>query len=141
MKGERTSLLVRGIVIGSVLVFTGALAVFAQQSAGTMKQPATSDSQAQTMHGAKSQAGMHKGAMQSENMDSSMMQNSGKMHKMSKQQVKSVQTALNKEGYDLQEDGIMGKDTHNAIKDYQKKNQLKQTGKLDSETMSKLNVQ
>lgn len=141
MNGKYKMALVRGIVLGSVLMLMSAPAVFAQQPAGTTKKPAmATDTQTQTMHGMKSQAGMQKSAMQSENMGSSAMHNKDSMHKMSKQEVKSAQQALNNEGYKLQEDGIMGKNTRKAIKEYQKKNNLKQTGQLDAETISNLNL-
>ncbi|MGA8019053.1 MAG: peptidoglycan-binding domain-containing protein [Desulfobacterales bacterium] len=120
MRTKQKLVLVRGIVVGSVLMFMSVSVAFAQQQAATTKKPSTSmDTQTQTMHSPKSQAGMQK---------------------LSKQEVKSVQEALNKDGYNLQEDGILGKNTHNAIKNYQKKNQLKETGRLDAETMSKLNL-
>jgi peptidoglycan hydrolase-like protein with peptidoglycan-binding domain len=141
MKTKQKLVLVRGIVVGSVLMFMSVSVAFAQQQAATTKKPSTSmDTQTQTMQSPKSQAGMQKSASQGKNMGSSMMQDKGKMQKLSKQEVKSVQEALNKDGYNLQEDGILGKNTHNAIKNYQKKNQLKETGRLDAETMSKLNL-
>jgi peptidoglycan hydrolase-like protein with peptidoglycan-binding domain len=54
--------------------------------------------------------------------------------------VKAVQEALNKEGYKLKVDGLMGKHTRSALKSYQKKNGLKVTGKADEATLTKLNV-
>jgi peptidoglycan hydrolase-like protein with peptidoglycan-binding domain len=54
--------------------------------------------------------------------------------------VKSVQEALNKEGYKLKVDGLMGKHTRSALRSYQKKNGLKVTGKADEATLAKLNV-
>ena len=53
---------------------------------------------------------------------------------------KAVQSALNKEGYQLKVDGKMGKQTHAALKDYQSKNGLPATGKADAATMRKLGV-
>jgi peptidoglycan hydrolase-like protein with peptidoglycan-binding domain len=141
MKTKRKSVLVRGIAVGSLLMFMNVSVAFAQQQAAPKTKPSTSmDTQTQTTQGAKSQAGMQKAGSPGGNMGSSMMQDKGNVHKMSKQEVKSVQVALNKDGYHLQEDGILGKNTQNAIKDYQKKNRLKETGRLDAETMSKLNV-
>jgi peptidoglycan hydrolase-like protein with peptidoglycan-binding domain len=54
--------------------------------------------------------------------------------------VKAVQEALDKEGYKLKADGLMGKHTRNALKSYQKKHGLKVTGKMDEATLAKLNV-
>ncbi|MFZ0133936.1 MAG: peptidoglycan-binding domain-containing protein [Desulfobacterales bacterium] len=141
MQAKQNSVWLRGIILGSALMLMSAPAAFAQQQTGTTKKsPTTMDSQKQTMHGTTSQSGMHKGAAQGENMDSSMMQNVSSHQKMSKQEVKSAQQALNNEGYTLSEDGVMGKNTQKAIEEYQKKNNLKQTGRLDAETMSKLNL-
>ena len=36
--------------------------------------------------------------------------------------VRQLQSELNKHGYQLKEDGIFGKNTRSAVRDYQKKN-------------------
>ena len=54
---------------------------------------------------------------------------------------KAVQKALNAAGFTLQEDGLMGKDTHQALKKFQKENGLKPTGKADKATLEKLGIQ
>jgi peptidoglycan hydrolase-like protein with peptidoglycan-binding domain len=64
-----------------------------------------------------------------------------KMHKARvtpNAEVKAAQEALNKQGAMITADGIMGKQTRNAVKAFQKKNMLKVTGKLDKETLAKL---
>jgi carboxyl-terminal processing protease len=64
-----------------------------------------------------------------------------KMHKtkaMTNAEVKTAQEALIKDGAKIKADGIMGKQTHSAIKAFQKKNGLKVNGKLDKETLAKL---
>jgi peptidoglycan hydrolase-like protein with peptidoglycan-binding domain len=96
--------------------------------------------QAQTMQGSKPEAKMPMGVGQSEQTASSMMESTSKMPMMSNQEIKSVQEALNKDGYKLTADGIMGNHTMSAIKDFQKKNDLKVTGKPDSETLAKLSL-
>lgn len=55
-------------------------------------------------------------------------------------QVKSVQTALNKEGYNVAVDGKMGKQTHDALMKFQKANGLPASGKADAATLKKLGV-
>jgi hypothetical protein len=55
-------------------------------------------------------------------------------------QVKAVQTALNKEGYKVAVDGKMGKQTRGALTKFQKANGLPATGKADSGTLKKLGV-
>jgi lysozyme family protein len=54
--------------------------------------------------------------------------------------VKAIQSALNKEGYKIAVDGKMGKQTHDALKKYQKANGLAVTGKADAPTTKKLGV-
>ncbi len=52
--------------------------------------------------------------------------------------VMQVQEALNKQGFKLKLDGLMGPKTRGALKKYQKKNGLKVTGKTDKTTLAKL---
>ncbi len=68
----------------------------------------------------------------------------GAMHgksTMSKDKVQALQTALNNSGESVAVDGVMGPKTHGALKDYQKKNNLKQTGQPDRATLKHLNLQ
>jgi peptidoglycan hydrolase-like protein with peptidoglycan-binding domain len=59
-----------------------------------------------------------------------------------REQVKSAQEALTQKGFDPgAADGVMGPKTRAALKDFQKKEKLNETGRLDAETMSKLGVQ
>ena len=55
-------------------------------------------------------------------------------------QVRKVQTALNDNGYTLDVDGVMGPNTESAVRSYQEKNGLAQTGTLDDATLSRLGV-
>ncbi|OPJ60471.1 L,D-transpeptidase family protein [Clostridium chromiireducens] len=69
------------------------------------------------------------------------LQNSGKILSLGSQGdvVKSIQRLLNTvEGYNIQEDGIYGTETYNAIIKYQSKNGLKQDGIVGKETAVKL---
>jgi peptidoglycan hydrolase-like protein with peptidoglycan-binding domain len=59
---------------------------------------------------------------------------------MKNEKIMEVQKALNGAGFKLKEDGLMGKQTHQALMKYQKDNNLKATGKADMETMEKLGV-
>jgi peptidoglycan hydrolase-like protein with peptidoglycan-binding domain len=67
---------------------------------------------------------------------------SGKMARgASRENVRAAQQALKDKGMDPGSvDGMMGPKTHAALREYQKKEGLKETGRLDSETMSKLGV-
>jgi peptidoglycan hydrolase-like protein with peptidoglycan-binding domain len=60
---------------------------------------------------------------------------------MDADKIKAVQEALNKAGAKLKVDGKMGKMTRRALKKFQKRNDLKVTGKLDAETLAKLGIQ
>ena len=54
--------------------------------------------------------------------------------------VKAVQSALTKAGYNVKVDGKMGKETAAALKQYQKAKGLPVTGKADAATKAKLGV-
>jgi peptidoglycan hydrolase-like protein with peptidoglycan-binding domain len=76
-------------------------------------------------------------AMKSDSMKSDTMKSAG-----NREQVKSAQEALKQKGFDPgAADGVMGPKTRTALKDFQKKEKLNETGRLDAETMSKLGVQ
>jgi peptidoglycan hydrolase-like protein with peptidoglycan-binding domain len=58
------------------------------------------------------------------------------------EQVKAIQQALKDQGHDPGDiDGIMGPKTQAALRDYQQKQGLKATGRLDAETSAKLGVE
>ena len=52
--------------------------------------------------------------------------------------VRQLQSELNKHGYQLTEDGIFGKNTRSAVRDYQKKNKLRLDGIAGDETWGSL---
>jgi peptidoglycan hydrolase-like protein with peptidoglycan-binding domain len=54
--------------------------------------------------------------------------------------VKKVQIALNKLGGKLKVDGVAGVNTTGALRTFQKKNKLKETGRADKATLTKLRV-
>ena len=57
------------------------------------------------------------------------------------QTVMQVQQKLNKEGFDAgHADGNWGPQTAEAVKNFQQKNNLPQTGELDQQTLSKLGI-
>ncbi|MBI2216984.1 MAG: peptidoglycan-binding protein [Candidatus Rokubacteria bacterium] len=58
------------------------------------------------------------------------------------EQIKAVQEALKDKGHDPGEiDGLMGPKTKAALRDFQQKEGLKESGRLDKETMAKLGVE
>lgn len=55
-------------------------------------------------------------------------------------QVMTVQNALIGKGYTIKADGIWGKKTRKALKEFQKKNGLPATGHLNAKTLAALDV-
>src|SRR6185503_3365693 len=61
--------------------------------------------------------------------------------RMSKDKVKAVQAALKNKGMDPgPEDGVLGPKTQQALREFQKSNNLSATGRLDDKTVSALGV-
>lgn len=59
-----------------------------------------------------------------------------------REQVKAAQQALKDKGHDPGPiDGVMGPQTQTAVKGFQKAEGLKESGRLDNETMAKLGVE
>jgi len=109
------------------------------QAAQAANTPTNIEAQSQAMQkGMKSEANVQATAAQSEKTASTMMKN--KMPMMSNHEIKAVQEALNHNGYKLATDGIMGNHTISALKNFQKKNDLKVTGRPNAETLAKLNI-
>ena len=82
--------------------------------------------------------------MKSDSMKSDSTMKSGRGGRMgaSQEQVKSVQQALKDKGHDPGAvDGKMGPKTQAALRDFQSKEGLKASGRLDTDTMSKLGVE
>jgi len=61
-------------------------------------------------------------------------------HESSTRTIKDVQEVLNKEGYKLKVDGLIGRHTRAAIEEFQKIKGLAVTGKPDEATLAKLNI-
>jgi peptidoglycan hydrolase-like protein with peptidoglycan-binding domain len=79
-------------------------------------------------------------AMKSDTMKSSKAGRAGRTG--NREQVMAAQEALKQKGFDPgPADGMMGPKTRAALKEFQKSEQLDQTGRLDAETMAKLGVQ
>lgn len=55
-------------------------------------------------------------------------------------QVRKAQVALNDKGYNVAVDGRMGPNTEGAVRSFQEKNGLAQSGTLDDETLNALGV-
>jgi len=81
--------------------------------------------------------------MKSDGMKSAKGAKSGHMAKAGNaEHVRAIQQALKDKGHDPGEiDGKMGPKTQAALKDFQSKEGLKATGRMDAETMTKLGVE
>lgn len=81
-------------------------------------------------------------AMKSDTMKSDASKAGRAARTGNREQVKSAQEALKQKGFDPGPvDGMMGPKTQAALKEFQKSEQLNETGRLDAETMAKLGVQ
>jgi len=122
----------------------------ADKSPTTGSSPSTTPGASSTTPGASSTT---PGATTSDSTKSDTMKSdSMKADKMSKgrgmrsaggnrEHVKAVQQALKDKGHDPGNvDGVLGPKTRTALKDFQKKEGIKDTGRLDQETMAKLGV-
>ena len=111
----------------AILSLAAAAPATAQQS-GSMNQPAASQPGNQPSAARQAdQPGASQQAMQERNL--------------SKEQIRQVQEALDQKGFKSgQPDGVLGRETKNAIKEFQQKQGWKTTGELDSQTLSALGV-
>jgi pentapeptide MXKDX repeat protein len=103
--------------------------------------PGTSTTDTMKSDGMKSD-GMKSDGMKSHTMKSDRM-SKGRMRAAGgdREQMKAVQQALKDKGHDPGAvDGVMGPKTRAALKDFQKKEGMKDTGRLDRDTLSKLGV-
>jgi peptidoglycan hydrolase-like protein with peptidoglycan-binding domain len=64
----------------------------------------------------------------------------GTKHQMSARKVEEIQAALQSQGEKLAVDGIWGSHTTSALRDFQKKNGLEQTGQYNQATAHKLSI-
>jgi peptidoglycan hydrolase-like protein with peptidoglycan-binding domain len=105
--------------ITGVLLVTGAMLA---GPAAAQTTPATTEQKDKAAGGAATEPGAGKTAARREH-------------------VKAVQQALKDKGHDPGAvDGVLGPKTQAALKDFQSKEGLKASGRLDAETMSKLGV-
>ena len=90
--------------------------------------------------GGDTQTPVSKGSRSAGSNDPSSGQ--GPRSAMGRQDVQQAQEALKNQGYDPGPiDGIMGSQTRQAVRDFQSKNGLRQTGMLNAETKQKLNIE
>jgi len=129
---------VLAIAVGGALVATMA---FAQTGTGGTSSSTSSDTGTSTSGGMKSDTGK---SASDTGMKSDVSKGRGTRGARGgdREQVRAVQQALKDKGHDPGTvDGVMGPKTRSALRDFQKKEGIKDTGRLDQETMSKLGVE
>lgn len=105
----------------AVLALVGATS-FAMAAANNQPAPANSAPQNQTQQQSSGQSNT-----QALNLNSD--------------QIRQVQQKLDESGFKAgQADGVLGRETENALRDFQKQKGLQQTGRPDNETLSALGV-
>jgi peptidoglycan hydrolase-like protein with peptidoglycan-binding domain len=126
-----------------ILVALTAVGALAAGPAWAQSGTTTDKSTTGTMDKDKGAAGtMDKGATGEMKSSKGGMKSDHAQMGGNKEQVKAVQQALKDKGHDPGNiDGVMGPKTKAALKEFQKAEGLKESGRLDNETMSKLGVE
>ena len=135
----------------SSLVLSGAVFIMAPQAwsqtggpSGTGPSPSGAQKADPPASGTSSQrgtSGSGSSDMQTQREPGSSSSRAASGRHMSKENVKQVQAALKSKGVDPgPEDGVLGPKTQQAIRDFQKSNNLSVTGRLDDKTASALGV-
>jgi peptidoglycan hydrolase-like protein with peptidoglycan-binding domain len=115
------------------------------ETSGTTRQPAgtpgTATGETGKPDAAKSDA-MKGDAMKGDAMKGDADKGKRAARGGNREQVRAAQQALKDKGlYDAEVDGLMGPKTREAIREFQKKENLKETGRLDAETLARLGVE
>jgi peptidoglycan hydrolase-like protein with peptidoglycan-binding domain len=128
-----------GIVAGAAFLLTAAPAAIAQSGTGG-SEPTTGNRPSHARPGTTTDTGtekMDRGRDATGNHP--MGERGAKQGDMSR--IRRAQEALKSEGHDPGPvDGKMGPKTQDALRQFQKQENLRETGRLDQETMSKLGV-
>ena len=80
-------------------------------------------------------------APQNQTQQQSSNQSGTQALNLNSDQIRQVQQKLDESGFKAgQADGVLGRETENALRDFQKQKGLQQTGRPDNETLSALGV-
>ncbi len=80
-------------------------------------------------------------APQNQTQQQSSGQSNTQALNLNSDQIRQVQQKLDESGFKVgQADGVLGRETENALRDFQKQKGLQQTGRPDNETLSALGV-
>jgi peptidoglycan hydrolase-like protein with peptidoglycan-binding domain len=119
---------------------TGASASQQQPGAAAgASQPGASEKRDSAAGGATQQPGAAAGASQQPSAAAGASQPMGQQH--DQQTIRKVQEKLSEKGHQVQVDGMMGPETQQALREFQKKEGIQETGQLDQQTLSALGVE
>jgi peptidoglycan hydrolase-like protein with peptidoglycan-binding domain len=126
----------RGAIFGGLLLGSAALVPGLAVAAGS-GQAATPPAQTQSQPAPSTQ---QKAMAPNQTTGTDKPASSRETMKDERREVEAVQQALNQQGSNLKVDGKLGSKTREALKEFQQKNGLKPTGRLDKATESALKV-
>ncbi len=90
---------------------------------------------------ANNQPAPTKNAPQNQTQQQSSGQSGTQALNLNSDQIRQVQQKLDESGFKAgRSDGVLGRETENALRDFQKQKGLQQTGRPDNETLSALGV-
>jgi peptidoglycan hydrolase-like protein with peptidoglycan-binding domain len=142
MRRRVLEIITAGAICG--LAVTPALAQTDKTGPGQTGGTSNSAGQPNSTGEMKSHEGSMKGhdsSMKNPDSATDTSASSGKRAMGNQSQIRRVQEALKTEGHDPGPiDGMMGPKTQEALRQYQRQENLKETGRLDQDTMSKLGV-
>ena len=93
------------------------------------------------MAAANNQPAPANSAPQNQAQQQSSGQSNAQALNLNSDQIRQVQQKLDQSGFKAgQADGVLGRETENALRDFQKQKGLQQTGRPDNETLSALGV-
>jgi peptidoglycan hydrolase-like protein with peptidoglycan-binding domain len=125
----------RKLLLATIAAAALSLPAMAQNSAN---QPSSQNPPPQQMTPSSQQS---TGSRQHSQLNNQQAQNTINPQQLSPQQIQQIQQALNKQGFDAGHvDGKWGSDTDKAVKDFQQKQNMQASGKLDQQTLQALGV-
>jgi peptidoglycan hydrolase-like protein with peptidoglycan-binding domain len=129
----------------AALSFAGVAAAAGNTTAGSTTNPSSNDQmttrQTSPQSTQKSEQSTNQAGSSQMGNSSSMSQGGSSSEQTNPTEVKSAQQALKDKGFDVGTvDGQMGPNTESALRQFQQKQRLPQTGNLDEQTLSALGV-
>jgi opacity protein-like surface antigen len=129
------------LLLATVASFALSLPAMAQNQDMNQNQQPSSQNQVQQQQLQDQNSSTNPQQDQNSLNNQQQAQNTINPSQLSTQQVRQIQQALNKQGFDAGHvDGRWGADTAKAVKNYQQRNQMQANGKLDQQTLQGLGV-